>query len=750
MFEALFSYPYAAFARGEWVLLGRWPPWLLGLLMLVSAALLAALMLLRTARGPMQLRWWRVAILWALESVLAALLLVLLWQPALAVTELQPRQNIIAVLIDDSRSMALSEDGSSREAQAVKALQDGALAQLQQRFQTRLYRLDSGVTALPNLAQLQPQAPATRIGDSLKQLASETAGLPLGAIVLLSDGGDNSGGIDQDALAALRSRRIPVHTVGFGAEQISPDVELDDVTLTARALAGSRLTATAIFHQRGYAGQKGQLTVRDGDQLLTSRAIVFGADGEGQSEQLLFNAGSAGARALRFALQLMPGERNSANNELSRLLSVESERRRILYLEGEPRWKFIRRAEDDDPAVQLVSMLRTTENKIYRQGVSDPKELADGFPTRAEELFGYQAIIIGSVDAGYFTRAQQQLLRDFVDRRGGGLLMLGGRAALADGVWGSSLLADLLPVTLPASTATFHREHATALLTAAGADSLICRLVDDPALNMEKWKALPYLMDYEDPGTPKPGAVTLAQMVAGTHTMPLLVTEHYGRGRTAVLATGGTWRWQMSLPLGDTSHVMFWQQLLRWLATDTRGPVMASVAQPTLLDDGHVQLSAQVRDQDYVPASNAQVEAHILGPDNLSVQVPLSPVANSPGLFEAQWSAAKPGSYLAEVSARRGDELIARDALSFQRLDGVAENFHTTQNRQLLQRLASETGGRYWRAQELSQLAAAIPYSEAGIGVRDLKPLWHMPALFLLLLSLRFADWLLRRRWGIV
>ena len=66
----------------------------------------------------------------------------------------------------------------------------------------------------------------------------------------------------------------------------------------------------------------------------------------------------------------------------------------MLYVEGEPRWeyKFIRRAEDDDRIVQLVSMLRTTENKIYRQGIQDPKELAEGFPTRAENLFAYQAL----------------------------------------------------------------------------------------------------------------------------------------------------------------------------------------------------------------------------------------------------------------------------------------------------------------------------------------------------------------------
>src|SRR5207249_7982033 len=100
---------------------------------------------------------------------------------------------------------------------------------------------------------------------------------------------------------------------------------------------------------------------------------------------------------------------------MTRPIVVSDAKRRILYLEGEPRWeyKFIRRAEAEDPTVQLVSMLRTSENKIYRQGISDPSELANGFPARPENLFSYTGIIIGSVDADYFTPLQQELLREY-------------------------------------------------------------------------------------------------------------------------------------------------------------------------------------------------------------------------------------------------------------------------------------------------------------------------------------------------
>jgi hypothetical protein len=130
----------------------------------------------------------------------------------------------------------------------------------------------------------------------------------------------------------------------------------------------------------------------------------------------------------------------------------------------------------------------------------------------------------------------------------------------------------------------------------------------------------------------------------------------------------------------------------------------------------------------------------------------MTPVPNTPGTFEAEWTAEKPGSYVAEVTAEGAVAATSwgKDVLTFRREDGVAENFHTEQNRELLEKLSDETGGRYWTADELERLPKEISYSEAGISVRDTKELWDMPIVFLVLLGLMSADWLLRRKWGVV
>jgi uncharacterized membrane protein len=770
MFEFLFKYPRSVYARGQFAFLGAWPKWVLVLAILAAAAGLAWLIRSRLAQAAPVMRSWRAWVIWTLQTLLAALILVLLWQPAITVAELKPQQNIIAVLVDDSRSMAISEDGVSRQAQAVKALQNGVLDSLNRGFQTRLYRVDDVPARIDSLNNLRPNAPSTRIGESLKQLSEETSDLPIGAVVLLSDGDDNTGGISADAINALRARHIPVHTVGFGRERAAHDVELDDAVVAPRALADSRLAAKITLHQRGYAGAKVNLAVRDistgqassnQSKILAARTVTLGPDGNLQTETLMFDIGGAGAKTLQIAAVPLAGEENTANNTLTRVVNVGSDARRILYIEGEPRWefKFIRQAEEDDRMVQIASMVRTSENKIYRQGVSDPKELASGFPSRAEDLFVYQGLIIGSVEAGYFTPAQQESIREFVDRRGGGLLLLGGQFSLADGGWNATKLTDLFPTALPTQAGTFHREadprngttHTTSELAPAGVDSIITRLVDDPAANAAKWKQLPYLMDYEDPGTPKPGAAVLANMITPEgRKLPLLITENFGRGRTAIMATGGSWRWQMSSPLGDTAHDLFWQQLLRWLVSDTPGHVTASVPAQMLLDNGTVTLTADVRDREYNPAPDAKVEAHILGPSGVSALVEMTPVPDNPGQFQAAWSAPKTGAYLTEVTAQRNATELGRDVLTFQRMDGVAENFHTEQNRELLEHLATQTGGQYWKPADLGKLAAAIPFSEAGVTMRETKDLWDLPLVFLVLLLLRFSEWWLRRKWGIV
>ena len=323
MFEFLFKYPATVFSKGQFVLLAAWPVWALGLAIVAVAVVLGWHM--QRQRG--FLTGVRPVAIWLLETLLAALVLFLLWHPAISIATLRPQQNIVSVLIDDSRSMSIKEDGKTRLEQAVAGLNNGVLEGLRKRFQVRLYHFGKEAQRIDKLEQLTGSATATRIGDGITQALADSSTLPLGAVVLLTDGADNSGGVDRDTIALIRQRQIPVHAVGFGKEKVDRDVEMSDVSLPARTLVDARLAADVTFRSFGYSGQKAKLAVRDGGKVLASQEVTLKSDGAPQTEQVQFNAGSSGAKSYQFSIEPLAGEENTANNAVTRLVNVEGSSR---------------------------------------------------------------------------------------------------------------------------------------------------------------------------------------------------------------------------------------------------------------------------------------------------------------------------------------------------------------------------------------------------------------------------------------
>src|SRR5215469_3903767 len=197
MFEFLFKYPLAIFEKGKFVLLSGWPVWLLLVLIVVAAA--GLFWNLRQRHG--LLSSTRSAVIWLAQTALIALVLLMLWHPAISVARLRPQENVVAVLLDHSRSMGIADNGTPRLQSAEDLLNNQLLPDLSKRFQMRLYEFGRDAVRIDDAHNLAADDNATRIGDSLKHIASEAGTMPLGAIVVMSDGGDNTGGIDRDTIA---------------------------------------------------------------------------------------------------------------------------------------------------------------------------------------------------------------------------------------------------------------------------------------------------------------------------------------------------------------------------------------------------------------------------------------------------------------------------------------------------------------------------------------------------------------------
>src|SRR5688572_5200970 len=774
MFEFLFKYSRATYERAELVFASGWPVWLLVALIAAGAAIVGIAIWQRRAG----LGLVRATVLGALQTALVAGVLVLLWRPALVTQTLRPQENSVAVLLDTSGSMLYGDEDESRLQQAVESLTQSALPALESQFTVNLFSFAGELIELQSLEQVPPPGPVTHIGEALLNVLRGAQSGAIAAVVLVSDGADNSTDFDQTKIAEIASFGVPVHTVGVGEETMPNDLELEDVQLPSVGLAGSTVSAQISIRHSGAA--LAQLKVYDGDAILASEAIQLPGTTGVTTRWIDIEVGTAGVRDLRFALDALPDETNVINNSRLRPMEVPEQRRHILYIDDEPRWeyKFIRRAIDENPAVRVASMLKTTPNKIYRQGIESPDELADGFPTEELELFRYDALMIGSFEAAALTAAQHDMIREFVSRRGGSLLMLGGRRGITDGGWGPTSVAEVLPVRLPELDGpSFIRAPAKAVLALTGRTSAMTRLEADDEANEAAWAELPELADFQTLGDLKPGAEILLEAEFDGRTRPLLVHQRYGLGNAYVLATGGTWRWQMQLPHEDQRHETFWRQFLQAAATTAPQPVTLTSDRVFYGDESTVVLRAEVRDKSYQPAGDAAVTLEVsddLGPPTT---VQMTPVAGERGLYEAAYETTHTGVFRFEAVAKAADggaaaeaaeaaeadegrdargsatqgavaEELGRARFAVRREDGVIEHYRVQQNRPLLERLAAATGGTYFAVDDVSRLPEAVSFSEAGSVERQVLDLWNIPLAFMLLLLLKAAEWLVRLYWG--
>ena len=203
------------------------------------------------------------------------------------------------------------------------------------------------------------------------------------------------------------------------------------------------------------------------------------------------------------------------------------------------------------------------------------------------------------------------MIRDFADKRGGGVLFTAGRFALNDGGYANTPMAEMMPLRLR-NEKTFVAQFRRRQPDRSGPRKPHLPHLRKAAMRTSRaGRRCRKLANYAVMGAPKPGAVVLMNVTeAGHHPSPLLAIENYGHGRTAILATEGTWRWKMLQDHTDMTDFTFWKQLMRWLVTETPGQVLASTPHQVLSDDTHVPLRAVVRDKTYDPVPGPRCGDH--------------------------------------------------------------------------------------------------------------------------------------------
>jgi hypothetical protein len=675
--------------------------------------------------------------------------LMLAGRPAWLWTVAEWRKPRIAVVLDDSRSMAIVDEsaatghaaaassapttrpgtavpppasrpagGRSRSDLANAAFERarGAIDRVERLYDLRI----RGLEPLPGEQaagrwSITPARPTTPLAAAIEQSAGvdeASAGRPL-AVLVVSDGAENAADEAAMRLAAakLAQRGVALWGVGVGpAESERRQVQLRPLNLPASVGIHDRLSVQVSARVRGYDGAAARVELFFAGQPPDTRRVAI--DGESAAVTRTFEISPPAPGVQRVTARLIVADPRGGETtyETHGLVEVTRGRTRVLLLEGAPRTEtaFITRALVGDDRFELTRLFFPREPGGLESQPSVP----------AETWASYDIVIFGSVPRWRLTTRSLEALRAAVQNEGLGLLLAGGSELFNDGRYAGSPLEELSPAAFGSAVAVGGRRPQF-LPTAAGLKHPALQLTEDPVADMRIWQSLPPLGGAAQLGRLAPLAAPLADDGSGG---PLLVAHESGGGRVAAGAWESTWPWALASDEGHALHRRFWRQMAAWLANRRPSAWVIADRVTYSLDSlasgrEQVEIRAGVTGQEDAAAGNATTRPARRAPGTrpaavLTLHGPAGQetpvrISSRQGEWTARARPAEPGTYELHFSTTLPDgrSLEARAQFDVAAID--LELQPPTADLPLLRDAAEQTetaGGRFVRIERFTEL----------------------------------------------
>jgi uncharacterized membrane protein len=603
------------------------------------------------------------------------------------------------------------------------------------------------VVAAEDLAVLEATDPETSIASSLEEVAN-SGGIPPAGIVLLSDGIDSATSQRSEAiLRDLGAREIPVYTVPLGLPD-PDDVSINNIVMQEVAFSGDRVPVRVHLQSEGYEQRTARLSVLLNDRRVSSRVVRF--DGGLQFEEVDFRVDiyEKGAAQIDVVIEPFDDEVSITNNRITRSIRVVNEKVNVLYIEGNARWEFryLRAILKRDPRINATFIASNVGPEVAR---NSPEHI-ERFPSKREEAFMYDLVILGDVDASFFSDEELGLLEELIRDRGASLLMLCGPMH-SPGSYQGTPVQTMLPVRFdPDEKWAEVSESVYPVLTPEGRSSLVMTLENEDDLNDRIWSRMAPMDQLPPLLAAKPGATVLAVLSDSTErdqSYPLVAWQRYGTGKCMSIASDRLWR--LRYKTGDKYHWRVWSQCIQFM---TLSRLMGEHKRIRLETDrssyfvgSQGRLYAHVLDDDFEPVVQSGFDVVVSGLDGAaaSQQIKLQPDRSQAGLYEGYFTPSGPGRY--RMEANENDRKVS-SVTEFQVSDIRQELTDTDMRLENLQRIADLTGGATLGVQELPKISSLVNGESLTTSVRSERPLWDHWLIILLLAGLLGAEWIIRRR----
>ena len=709
--------------------------------------------------------------LMSLRIVAVALLLLCLIKPTLVSHSTITERGKLIVMADTSRSMSLpiEEQGPNRLEQVQQFLASELVANLGQKNDLATYVFADNSQRLTT-PLLSIEGDHTDISSSVSRAVSALKGQPLAGVLLLTDGGDNSG---IDPVKALEPLATPIYALGVGthAGEKEKNIALTEVMANRRVIVNNEIQVECEIQNQGYDKLMAPIEIHQGDEVVASTRVRLMAYQKTQRAVLNFAPSVPGDFIYTVSVPIQAGETSKKDNRQEFPLHVSEGQIKVLYLDGVLRWefKFLRRTLKSDPDISLIALVRVGKKIVFSgTGGGNPVTLRGKIFTD-ERLKDIDVVILGDIESSYFSQKELQNLVKFVDRDGGSVVMLGGYDAFGAGGYKGSPLERIMPVVFAPPKAS-QAEGAFAIkLTEAGKNHPIFQFTEDVEQNALIWESLPKLDGCSQVLRAKPGARILAVNPTTSNLygdLIVLAVQKYGAGKTLALTADTTWKWdfvmsgraQGTTGTGDTLYKMFWGQVIRWLATGEPGKEEPIIAPPRTEKYVYklgetVTISTKLSDKK-PEVKPLQISGAVQTADGEKIDLSFEKQPGETGEYKASFFPTTGGRYYVNLMAKGVDNKFTRGKVKI--LENRKANLlvigpeleleESGLNEELLRNIADRTGGKYSSLKDADKLIEDIESADRELNVTAKHEMWNTPWFFGGFLLLMTIEWLIRKR----
>jgi hypothetical protein len=706
-------------------------------LLLASVGVAAAVWYYRSTVPQVSARYRLLLII--LRGLAFTLILVLLTRPLLRLSYTSIESPVLAVLADNSTSMRIMDQHGNR-ADALRAiLRSDALLRIGHHAVLRVYRFGVGLT--PSADALQDTLPlneeATNFSAALQALAREREQHHIDAVLLLTDGTPTLG---RNPVYDAENLGMPVYTVGIGDTTEPRDLVVVRTIANQLVYSDVPTPVDVILKSSGLGNRRVSIRLQQGNTELARSTLLLEPGTREYQVTLTYTPHGVGTQRYTVYADALPEELTAGNNHALFMARVLKSKLHILLLAGTPSpdVAILGQTLREDKNLNVMTRTQTPAGTFYegtlQRQILDSADcvLFLGFPTSSTAASAWQTV------AGTLLNSRLPLM--FVAGR------LVSYERLRD-------LGPLLPFTVDAFAPT--EQFATA--SVAESERLHPLIALGGPSGTSVWNRLPPLFRTLTffKARPECRVLALARTENSPSPDPLLITRSVAGQRSLAITAYGLWRWRLLVQADPETRDFlgaFLAAAVQWLtAPEENRPLRVTPTKDLFVQGEPVEFTGQVYDPSARPVDNAHVSLRVQqGEQHAGVE--LRPLGS--GRYEGRLEGLGEGEFTYTATADLNGSALGTDGGRFS-VGGMSLELQDTRpNFMLLRLLASRTGAEFLLPEELGRLdallAAQASFTPQTIRhARDLE-LWNWRVLLGAIILLFAAEWILRRRAGML